>query len=133
MMTASWGGLGYLWDKPVCFVFVRSQRYTYPLLEKHTCFTLTFFEERHREALNFCGSHSGRDVNKVAATGLTPVVGATGAVYFAEARLTLECRKLYAQDLTAESFIDPSIITDTYRAGDFHRMYIGEIVHAWRQ
>lgn len=133
MMTASWGGLGHLWNKPVAFVFVRPQRYTYLLMEEHAHFTLTFFAAQYREALNFCGAHSGRELDKVDATGLTPVVGITGAVYFAEARLVLECRKLYAQDLTAESFVDSQIITASYQAGDFHRLYVGEIVHCLRQ
>ena len=27
-MTASWGGIGWLWNKPVAFVFIRPERYT---------------------------------------------------------------------------------------------------------
>ena len=32
-MTASWGGVGYLWNKPVVFVFVRPERYTFEFIE----------------------------------------------------------------------------------------------------
>jgi flavin reductase (DIM6/NTAB) family NADH-FMN oxidoreductase RutF len=92
-------------------------------------YTLCFFAKEHQAVLDYCGSHSGRDVDKIAATGLTPVADeATGATYFAEARLALVCRKLYAQNLTAESFGDRGIIGETYGKADFHRMYIGQIV-----
>ena len=42
-MTASWGGMGILWGKPVAFVFIRPQRYTYTFLENTDRFTLSFF------------------------------------------------------------------------------------------
>jgi flavin reductase (DIM6/NTAB) family NADH-FMN oxidoreductase RutF len=127
-MTASWGTLGHLWNRDVCFCFIRPQRYTLGFMERASHFTLSFFAETYRAALDFCGSHSGRDVDKIAATGLTPVAGVTGAVYFAQARLVFECRKLYAQDLTGAAFVDPAIPAEVYAKGDFHRMYVGEIV-----
>ncbi len=129
-MTASWGALGFLWNRPVAFCFVRPQRYTFEIIEDAPHFTLTFFDASHRDILNYCGSHSGRDVDKAAATGLTPVAGRTGAVYFDEARLVLECRKLYAQDITEESFVDAAVVGQHYEARDFHRIYVGEIVRA---
>ena len=89
---------------------------------------LTFFDAAHRDVLDFCGSYSGRDVDKVAATGLTPVVGSTGAIYFDEARLVIECRKLYTQDLQENGFVDPQIVDRNYPTRDFHRMYVGEVV-----
>ncbi len=130
-MTASWGGLGELWNRQVAFVFVRPQRYTFEFIERATDFTLTFFGREHRPALNFCGSHSGRDVDKIAATGLTPLAADNGAVYFAEARLVFECRKLYAQDFQERSFIMPDIAAEVYPTKDYHRMYIAEIVACW--
>lgn len=127
-MTASWGGMGHLWNRDVAFIFVRPQRYTFGYTEDNETFTLSFFEAEYRDALQYCGTHSGRNVDKIEQTGLTPAVGTTGAVYFEEARLVLECRKLYAQDLNASSFIDTDIREDVYAADDFHRMYVGEIV-----
>ena len=128
MMTASWGGMGNLWRGPVAFAFVRPQRFTFPLMEQNAYFTLTFYDESYRETLNFCGTHSGRDVDKVAATGLTPVAGETGAVYFAEARLVLECRKVYAQYLKGENFVVSEFDDKFYPTKDYHRLYVGEIV-----
>jgi flavin reductase (DIM6/NTAB) family NADH-FMN oxidoreductase RutF len=127
MMTASWGGMGILWGRPVCFVFVRPQRHTFGYMERATHFTLTFFDETYHDALNYCGTHSGRDVDKVAETGLSPVPGEAGAVYFSEGRLVVECRKLYAQDIQEANFIETSIVNQAYEARDFHRIYVGEI------
>lgn len=133
-MTASWGGLGHLWNLPVSFVFVRPSRYTYEFMNREAHFTLSFFPAEYREALSYCGTHSGREVDKIAATGLTPVVGESGAVYFAEARLVLECRKLYAQDFTGESFVDVTVRQKMYGvATDFHRFYVGHIQRGWQR
>ena len=128
-MTASWGGFGVLWNKKVCFCVVRPVRYTYEFIERADNFTLTFFDEKYRGALNLCGSKSGRDIDKAAETGLTPVPGKlSGTTSFAEARMVLECKKLYFQDINPEHFIDQSI-DDNYPQKDYHRMYIGEIVN----
>ena len=75
-MTASWGGLGWLWNKPVAFVFIRPERYTHGFIEASDCMTLSFYGEEYREALKICGTKSGRDTDKVAATGLTPIMPA---------------------------------------------------------
>ena len=127
-MTASWGGWGHLWNRDVTFSFVRPQRHTFGFMERAETYTLCFFDKEHKSILDFCGSRSGRDVDKIAATGLTPIADASGAIYFAQARRVLVCRKLYAQDLTADSFVDPRVIAEAYPKADFHRMYVGQIV-----
>jgi flavin reductase (DIM6/NTAB) family NADH-FMN oxidoreductase RutF len=125
-MTASWGGLGVLWNKFIAICFIRPTRHTFGFMERAEWFTLSFFDKTHREALDFCGSHSGRDVDKIVATGLTPLVAESGAVYFSQARLALECRKLYFQDLNPDRLLDPTTERN-YPNKDYHRMYIGEI------
>ncbi len=132
-MTASWGGLGELWNRRVAFAFVRPQRYTFEFMERAPSFTLSFFAETHRDALKFCGTHSGRKVDKMAETGLIPVPTPLDSVAFAQARLVLVCRKLYAQDIAGEHFIVPEVREEVYPAADYHRLYIGEIVEVWRQ
>ena len=126
-MTASWGGLGVIWDKEVAFVFVRPTRHTFSFMEQAAVFTLSFFTEQYRPALDFCGTHSGRDVNKVAKTGLTATTGEDSGVYFAEARLVLVCRKLHAQNIDPAGFLDPAI-SEFYAQRDYHRLYVGEIL-----
>lgn len=127
-MTASWGAWGELWNGPVAICFVRPQRHTFGFMNSAAHFTLSFFDEAFRPALDYCGSHSGRDVDKAAATGLTPMAAPSGAVYFSQARLVLECRKLYSQDLTPDGFHDPRIPAAVYPRADYHRMYVGEVV-----
>lgn len=125
MMTASWGGLGVLWNWPVSYIFVRPTRYTYEFLEKNSFYSLSFFDERYRKALSICGAKSGRDTDKVREAGLTPVVSENGIVHFDEAKLVLECRKLYYQDIDPARFLDSTI--ERLYNNDYHRMYIGEI------
>jgi flavin reductase (DIM6/NTAB) family NADH-FMN oxidoreductase RutF len=131
-MTASWGGFGELWGMDVAFIFVRPSRYTFSFLEEGDGFTLSFFGEGMRDALNICGSKSGRDVDKAKAAGISPLELAPSRVAFGEARLALACRKLYAQNLDEELFIDPAI-AGNYPQGDIHRLYVGAIEGAWKK
>ena len=126
-MTASWGGMGHLWDKDVCFVFVRPSRYTYEFMEKNDTFSLSFFTEEWRNALTICGTKSGRDIDKAKETGLKPIPGEHRTTVFEQARLIIECKKIYYQDIIPQHFLDPSI-EKKYNNGDYHRMYIGEIL-----
>ncbi|MDR3209200.1 MAG: flavin reductase [Oscillospiraceae bacterium] len=131
-MTASWGGAGILWGKPVAFCFIRPQRYTYEFVENGEFFTLSFYGEEHRAALLLCGSKSGRDLDKAREAGLTPRVSDAGAVYFGEAELALVCRKIYSDDLKPERFLSPDIAA-VYPGRDYHRMYIGEILQVLKK
>ena len=124
-MTASWGGMGFLWNRPVAFCFVRPQRYTYRFTEQAERFSLSFFGEEYREALRLCGTKSGRDLDKFAAAGLTPEAH-DGVPVIKDARLTLICRKLYADTFEKEGFCLPELLQN-YAAGDYHRMYIAQI------
>ncbi len=125
-MTAAWGGWGIMWQKKCAWCVIRPNRYTFEFMERCSHFTLSFLEEQYKDILTYCGSKSGRDVNKIAETGLTPVFSEKG-VYFAEARLVFECRKMYFQDLIPENFLSPDI-EELYPLKDYHRMYLGEII-----
>lgn len=131
-MTASWGGLGILWGKNVAFCVVRPQRYTYEFMESEKTFTLSFFDQDYHQALAFCGAHSGRDLNKAEKTGLTALEIQSGNVTFKEARLVIECNKLYYHDLDPSHFIDVEI-DKNYPNKDYHRMYIGEIINCYKR
>ena len=125
-MTASWGTAGILWNKPVGVCFIRPRRHTFGLVETSDFVSFSFFDEDYRKALQYCGANSGRDVDKFAKTGLTPAYTEDGVPYVKEARLVLICRKLYADDLKNECFIDPSLLSH-YKDNDYHRYYICEI------
>lgn len=130
-MTASWGAMGELWNKPVGFVFIRPQRYTHEFTQNEDMMTLSFFDPAYRPALTLCGNTSGRNTDKIAKTGLTPYRTEKGGIAFQEAKMVLECRKLYANKLAKESFTDAKIPAKIYPEGDFHTMYVVEIVNAW--
>lgn len=130
-MTASWGGIGNLWNRAVVFTFVRPQRFTYGFMEKNDFFSLSFFEGSYRQALNICGTKSGRDTDKVKEAGLTAVFSPEGTPFFREANLIFECRKVYSQQLMEENFADSSMLNKFYPHKDIHKQYIGEIVNAW--
>ena len=128
-MTVSWGQMGVLWNKNVATVYVRPQRHTRHFLEENETFSLSFFPSEYRPALSFCGSHSGRDFDKVKETGLTPVFE-SGAVWFEQAKLVLVCRKLYRQELLPVCFEDSETESKNYPNRDYRICFIGEIAAA---
>lgn len=124
-MTVSWGTMGKLWNKDVCTVFVRPQRYTYGFMEKNQGFTLSVFSDEYKKALSFCGSKSGRDVDKAKETNLTPLMCKEGMA-FEQAEIIINCKKLYVQDMDENAFLDKNIVEKCY-TDDYHRIYVGEI------
>ena len=123
-MTASWGGLGVLWNTPVATVYIRPQRYTYSLVENSERISLCFPAERYRKALGYCGSKSGRNTDKLADCGLG-VEEIEGVPVISDSRVIMLCKKLYADDLKKSAFIDREHLS--HYDGDFHRFYILEI------
>ncbi len=128
-MTVSWGGLGEIWGKDAVFVFIRPQRYTYEFIEKEEFFTLSFYGNEYKDALKICGTQSGRNTDKVAAAGLTPLF-VDNTVSFEQAEYTLVCRKMASQFIDPKGFIDEAI-DKNYSAGDYHKVYIAEIVKVY--
>ena len=126
-MTASWGALGVLWNKPVVHCFVRPQRHTYTYIETHDYFSLCFFDESYRPQLKLCGTRSGREMDKISACGFTVSCAECGAPYFEEAKMVLICKKLYWHDIQPERFVDRDI-RKHYPQDDYHREYVGEIL-----
>ena len=130
-MTASWGFMGVLWNKPVCAVFIRPQRHTLGFVEASERLSLTFFSEKHRAALRLCGTKSGRDMDKITAADLTLCHTENGVPYFKEAKTVLVCRKLYEDVLKPECFIDEGVLAANYPAKDYHKVFICEIEQVW--
>lgn len=125
-MTASWGGFGVMWGKDVAYVVIRPQRYTKEFVDCSGKLSLSFLPEKHRKTLSYLGTVSGREVNKIENSELT-VSYENGTPYFQEADTVLLCKKLYAQELTPDSFIDPSLDEKWYPAHDYHTLYVIEI------
>jgi flavin reductase (DIM6/NTAB) family NADH-FMN oxidoreductase RutF len=125
-MTASWGGLGVLWNKNVSFVFIRPQRYTKEFVDNADTLSLTFFDQSYRKQLNYLGTASGRDEDKISKAGLT-VSHLDNTPYFEEARIVIICKKLYSQELDPKCFIEKGLDGKIYPNKDYHTMYISEI------
>ena len=124
-MTASWGGLGVLWNKPVATVYVRPQRYTYPLCENADRISLCVLPNEHRASLRLCGSKSGRDTDKLKECGLS-TVDINGVKVIEQSKLAFICKKAYADFIKKDGFIDTDHLKH-YPSDDFHRVYILEI------
>lgn len=132
-MTVNWGGIGYLWHKPIAIIFVRPERYTLDYIDSNDYFTLSFLGKEHRAIYNYCGKYSGKDVDKVKETGLTPIATENGSVSFQQARLIVECKKLYKSRMEESHFIDPSISQWYGEKGGLHTVFVGEITNVWKQ
>lgn len=131
-MTARWGHFGAVWGGgglPSTVIYLRPQRYTREFMDREEFYTLSFFPEEYRKQLAYLGTRSGRDEDKVAKAGLTPIFS-EGVTYFEEARLVFVCRKLYRGRIEEAGFVDKSLVELNYPEKDFHYFYIGEIVHA---
>ena len=133
MMTIAWGALGELWGKPIVTVYVSTDRYTYKFLEDNEYFTVTAFPEQFRDKLQYIGSVSGRDEDKVKGSGLTPEFTKLGNPIYKEANLAIECKKIYAEQLKKELMpLEQRQWYDEKKLG-VHMMYIGEIVNVWKK
>lgn len=125
-MTASWGGVGVLWNKKVAYIFIRPQRYTKEFVDFSDRLSVCVLPNSYRKELAYLGNVSGKDEDKISNANLK-VQKYEDVPYFDEARLTLICRKLYAQDLKEECFIKKDIIDKWYPEKDYDTMYVVEI------
>ena len=126
-MTAAWGGVGFLWKKPVTFAFIRPQRYTKEFVDNSEGYSLCFFDEEYKKTLGYLGKISGRDEDKIAKSNLTTAF-CDGVPYFEQARLVIICKKLYKSSMAPENFIDKELDALWYPDKDYHDSYVGEII-----
>ena len=129
-MTIGWGTIGSIWTKPVFIVMVRPSRYSYELLEQTPEFSVNVPHDEHRKAVALCGSKSGRDIDKFAETGLTPVASDIISVpVIDQCPVNYECKIIHKVDMIAGG-VPEEIQTTFYKSDDYHRVYFGEIVSA---
>lgn len=128
-MTASWGGLGVMYGKNVAYIVVRPQRYTKEFLDREDTFSLSFLDKNYKDVLNYLGTVSGRNEDKIAKSGLTLSFD-DQTPYFREANQVLICKKLYRQPMNGESILIEKLNSTWYPAKDYHILYIAEITKA---
>ena len=127
-MAVGWGSLGTMWDRPFAQIVVRPVRYTHEFTEQFDTFTLCAFPEEYRDKVEFLGTRSGRDGDKIGKSGLTPIASTeVAAPGFDEAELIIECRKMYSDKFDPQLFLDPQI-DRFYPQKDYHTVYYGQIV-----
>ena len=126
-MTAAWGGFGHMWRLNAAFIVIRPQRFTKEFVDAAPFFSLNFFGSGRRDLLNYFGTVSGRDEDKIAKSGLR-LESSGPAPYFAEAEAAVICRKLYAAPYEGRFFLDPGPERECYPQKDYHTLYVGEVV-----
>ena len=125
-MTIGWGSIGTLWSKPICNVYVKGNRYTHEFMESNEYFTVSFFSKDYETDMAILGTKSGRDIDKVSLSSLTPIKE-DNYVYFKEAKYTLLLKKIYKHDFDVSKI--PQDIKDKYYKNEPpHTMYVGEVV-----
>ena len=127
-MLITAGDENSLWghNDPTAVIYLRPSRYTKKFVDEEPYFTLCVMDKSFKKQMAYLGSVSGRDEDKIAKTGLTPVY-ANDSVYFQEAKLVLVCKKLYASELQESGFLYQDTIDESYPQRDFHTMYVGKI------
>ena len=131
-MTIGWATVGVVWSRPVCMVAVRDSRYTFGLIEAAADFTVSVpTTPAMNQALAFCGSRSGRDVDKFAACSLVPQPARkTASPIVSLVGVHLECTVI------CRSAIDPARLAERlsslYPKRDYHSLYFGEVRACYR-
>ena len=132
VMTIGWATFGIVWQKPILMVAVRSSRHTFGIIEAAEDFTVTVPKGDMDEAIAFCGSKSGRDVDKFKICSLetskgtrvvSPIIKAPGYHY--------ECKIVYKSAMNP-AFLDKEYDTSLYPQKDYHTLYFGEIVACYK-
>lgn len=131
MMTIGWATYGTLWREPVTTVYVRHSRYTHEFTEQYDRYSVTFLKPGHEKLLGTTlGRQSGRDIDKMHDSGLTPVF-VDGVPCFEEAALTLVCEKVYRGEITEDQFVDQKPVEQYYADHDMHTFYVGRVLAAY--
>jgi flavin reductase (DIM6/NTAB) family NADH-FMN oxidoreductase RutF len=136
-MTASFGGMGILFNKPTTWCFLRASRYTLEIIRNEKNYTMSYFPEQYKNDVVYFGSKTGRDSDKMKNSKLTPITTPDGGSSYEEAKLIIEC------SLTAINTVSPDeYFTDEGRdfvvegfndAKDYHKLVFGEITRVWRR
>lgn len=127
-MTIGWATIGFVWQKPILMVAVRDSRYTFGIMERAADFTVTIPGGDMSREIAYCGTKSGRDVDKFEACHLktadgqktvSPIIDAPGVHY--------ECKIVFKAPMNP-AFLDSAYDKALYPQKDYHTLYFGEIL-----
>jgi flavin reductase (DIM6/NTAB) family NADH-FMN oxidoreductase RutF len=126
-MTIGWGLVGTMWSEPFFVVAVRLSRHTYKLLEEADKFTVCLPSKGMTEALNICGTKSGRDMDKLKELGLSAKKGlSVAAPYIVECPVHYECEVAFKTQVE-EGALKEELESRVYASGNYHVLYYGHI------
>jgi len=128
-MTASWGGFGVMYGKDVVFIVIRPQRYTREFIDQEETFSLSFLDKDYKKVMNYLGTASGRNEDKILKSELT-LEFSDNTPYFTEANTVFICKKLLRQPFDGESMLNEKLDFTFYPTKDYHILYIAEITKA---
>ena len=127
-MAIGWGVAGIIWRLPMFVVLVRPSRYTYKLIEASNDFTVNVPTLEMENIVKFCGTKSGRDVDKFSELGLNPRnVPEIKSPIIEECPINFVCKVVHKNDVIPEE-LAPEIKGRAYKKGNYHRVYYGEII-----
>ena len=126
-MTVAWGCFGVMWGEPCISFAVRPSRFSYHLTEAGDTVSLCALGAEKSAALAYFGTHSGREGDKFAAMGLSPITMPCGGVGVVEAELVITARKKYAHTIQEGDICDPALISRWYGREGFHKLYVAAV------
>lgn len=130
-LTVMYGAVGMIWSKDAYFAFIKPERYTWEFIKNSDYFTVAYFPKEMNEIHKVFGYKSGRDIDKVKETGLTPDFLEHGISY-KEASEVFVCKKIYMKQMDRSE--EPADVVAMYNDpnniiyGESHYMIIGEII-----
>jgi len=129
-MTIGWAQVGIVWGRSTLTVLVRKSRYTYSCLLTGMEFTINVpAQGTLSEELLYCGTKSGRDVDKVDACGLTlKQARKVQTPIIEQCQVHYECRIVLRKQLSVDDFSAPAILDEYYQDNDHHMIVTGEIL-----
>jgi len=131
VMTIGWMTGGVIWSKPILVVLVRPSRFTHGRLDQVGEFTVNVLPATFADAIQHCGTASGRDGDKFAHTGLRPVAAQKVRAPIIEQGLVhYECRVVHTNEVIPAN-LAADIKASAYESGDCHRVYFGEALAAY--
>lgn len=132
-MTIGWANIGIIWNKPIMMVMVRKSRHTYNIIKHAKDFTVSLpINIDLKKALVYCGSYSGRDVDKIVASELSLKKSNTVvSPIISQCDMHYECKIVHSQQLAPQN-LDDSVKDRFYIDDDYHMLYFGEIMDCYR-
>ena len=127
-MTIGWGMIGNIWYEPVFITYIRPNRYTFNNLKNHPYFTVNiFFDEDHKDILDYCGSVSFHEENKIKSKNIDYKLNKNNIPYHEDSDIVLDCKVIYESNLD-DTKISKKFREKYYPDDNYHTAFYGKIL-----